>query len=143
LDALFCCISHAWCFVADDKATPPPQPGSVAAAEAALDRLAARLRPPSIGAQIRRLLPKIEATIASGASHEQIVETLRESGTELSLKTFRSALYRARKRAQRGGRKEGAAGDAPAAPAKPRAFAWDPAARPVITFIDKDDEPES
>ena len=59
-------------------------------------------REPSIGAQIRRLLPKIEKAIESGATHEEIVATLRESGIAMSLATFSSALYRARKRAARG-----------------------------------------
>jgi hypothetical protein len=145
--------------MADDTATPPEDAGSVAAAEAALDRLAARLRNPSIGAQIRRLLPKIEAAIASGASHEQIVETLQETGITLSLATFRSALYRARKTAIRGGRKRGSGGgvkasaaasetptaaparrDPLALPERPKSFDWDPTARPVITFINKDDD---
>jgi len=149
--------------MADNKATPPEETGPIAEAEAALDRLAARLVPPSIGAQIRRLLPKIEAAIDSGASHEQIVETLRESGIDISLATFRSALYRARKRAVKGGRRGGAgsgakadtsAGKPPkaapetrdplAVPQGPKSFDWDPTARPEVTFINKDDgEPES
>ena len=91
--------------MADNKATPPEEVGPVAAAEAALDRLAERLRAPSIGAQIRRLLPKIETAIESGATHEQIVETLRESGIDISLLTFRSAFYRARAKAAKDGRK--------------------------------------
>lgn len=88
--------------MADNKMTPPGDDGSVAAAEAALDRLAARLAEKSIGAQIRRLLPKIEAAIESGATHEEIVATLSESGIPMSLATFRSVLYRARKRPARG-----------------------------------------
>ena len=88
--------------MADNKTKPPEDGSSVAAAEAALDRLAARLAEQSIGAQIRRLLPKIEKAIESGATHEEIVATLSESGIQMSLATFRSALYRARKRAARG-----------------------------------------
>lgn len=171
--------------MADNKTTPPGDDGSVAAAEAALDRLAARLAEKSIGAQIRRLLPKIEKAIESGATHEEIVATLGESGIPMSLATFRSALYRARKRSARGqgggGRKGSsspkgggvsASGAAPApdgartgdgepgpessptgkqaardplaVPARPRSFDWDPTARPVVTFVSKDDgEPES
>ena len=150
----------------DHKATSPEEAGPVAAAEAALERLAARLRTPSIGAQVRRLLPKIEAAIASGASHEQIVETLRESGIEISLLTFRSALYRARAKAakdpgkgQTGGATptRTAAGKAPKAtaetgdrpardplalPQRPKSFDWDPTARPEVTFIHNKDEGE-
>jgi hypothetical protein len=153
--------------MADNKATPHEETGPIAAAEAALDRLAARLTPPSIGAQIRRLLPKIEAAIDSGASHEQLVETLRESGIDISLATFRSALYRARKKTakgQGGGSGKGdsgsgakadtsagkTAGPAPeprdplAVPKGPKSFDWDPTARLEVTFIKKDDgEPES
>ena len=148
-----------------DHPTPPPEePSPVAAAEAALERLAARLRTPSLGAQIRRLLPKIEAAIASGATHEQIVETLRESGIEISLLTFRSALYRARAKAakDRGKGETGGAtptrkaagkaakgGTAPedppardplALPQRPKSFDWDPTERPNITFINKDED---
>lgn len=171
--------------MADNKTMPPGNDGSVAAAEAALDRLAARLAEKSIGAQIRRLLPKIEAAIESGATHEEIVATLGESGIPMSLATFRSALYRARKRSTRGrgggsrkgspGAKDGgvsasgvepapdgartgagepspesspaskqAARDPLAVPPGPRSFDWDPTARPVVTFVSKDDgEPES
>lgn len=99
--------------MADNKTRPPEADGSVAAAEAALDRLAARLAEQSIGAQIRRLLPKIEKAIESGATHEEIVATLGESGIPMSLATFRSALYRARKRAARsqgGGSRKGSLG---------------------------------
>lgn len=151
--------------MADHPTLPPEEPSPVAAAEAALERLAARLRTPSIGAQIRRLLPKIEAAIASGATHEQIVETLRESGIEISLLTFRSALYRARAKAakdpgkgQTGGATptRTAAGKAPEAtvetgtpprdplalPQRPKSFDWDPTARPEVTFINNKDEGE-
>ena len=145
--------------MAEKKPTSPEEESPVAAAEAALDRLAARLAPPSVGAQIRRLLPKIETAIESGASHMQIVETLRESGIEISLATFRSALYRARKKAAKGsGKKESgssketasAAGETPqtrdplAVPKGPKSFDWDPTARPDVTFIKKDEgDPES
>lgn len=87
--------------MADNKTVSPEKTSPVEAAEAALDRLAAKLAPPSIGAQIRRLLPKIENAIEAGATHEQILETLRESGIEMTIATFRSALYRARKKRDR------------------------------------------
>ncbi len=45
--------------MSDDKPTTPDDATGMEAAEAALDRLAARLAPPTIGARIRRLLPKI------------------------------------------------------------------------------------
>jgi hypothetical protein len=93
--------------MADNKMDSPEETSPVEAAEAALDRLATKLAPPSIGAQIRRLLPKIEKAIEAGATHEQILETLRESGIEMTIATFRSALYRARKKrspGQGGGR---------------------------------------
>jgi hypothetical protein len=152
--------------MADNKATPPEEVGPVAAAEAALDRLAERLRAPSIGAQIRRLLPKIETAIESGATHEQIVETLRESVIDISLLTFRSGFYRARAKAAKDSRKgesagepktRTAAGKAPkataetgkppardplAVPKGPKSFEWDPTARPEVTFVNKKDEGE-
>lgn len=87
--------------MADNKTDSPEKTSPVEAAEAALDRLAAKLAPPSIGAQIRRLLPKIENAIEAGATHEQILETLRESGIEMTIATFRSALYRARRKRDR------------------------------------------
>jgi hypothetical protein len=158
--------------MSDEKPTTPEQPTGLEAAEAALDRLATKLAPPSIGAQIRRLLPKINAAMAAGATHEQIVQTLRETGIDVSMNTFRSALYRARKRAQKDSRKEesagrgasgGAASDPPATqasaavsagreegtrdplavPEKPKSFDWDPTERPNITFINKDEDESS
>lgn len=84
--------------MADSKTDYPEETSPVEAAEAALDRLAAKLAPPSIGTQIRRLLLKIETAIEAGATHEQILETLRESGLKMTPATFRSALYRARKK---------------------------------------------
>jgi hypothetical protein len=159
--------------MSDEKPTTPEPTTGLEAAEAALDRLATKLAPPSIGAQIRRLLPKINAAMAAGATHEQIVQTLRETGIEVSMNTFRSALYRARKRAQKDSRKEerasggamgGSAASGPpaagasaavssgreegtrdplAVPEKPRSFDWDPTERPNITFINKDDDESS
>ena len=46
-------------------------------------------------------MPKIENAIDAGATHEQILETLRESGIEMTIATFRSALYRAQKKRDR------------------------------------------
>jgi hypothetical protein len=158
--------------MSDDKPVTPDDPSAVQAAEAALDRLAQRLTPPSIGAQIRRLLPKIETAVQAGATHEQIVHTLQETGIDVSLNTFRSALYRARKKAARDSRKERYAGggsaddegtsgptttacaamapegphrtrDPLAVPEKPRAFDWDPTERPNITFINEDEDASS
>ena len=112
------------------------------------------------------MLPKIETAIESGATHEQIVETLRESGIDISLLTFRSAFYRARAKAAKDSRKgesgggpkaRTAAGKAPkaavetgkppardplAVPNGPKSFEWDPTARPEVTFINKKDEGE-
>jgi hypothetical protein len=100
--------------MADDRTVHRDEPTPVETAEAALDRLAKKLARPSVQAQIRRLLPKIEAAIEAGASHEQVVETLCESGIELSMATFRSALYRARRKLsdddEKAGRKRGADG---------------------------------
>ncbi len=146
--------------MSDDKPTIPNDSTNVEAAEAALDRLAARLAPPSIGARIRRLLPKIEAAIEAGATHEQ-------TGIDVSLNTFRSALYRARKKTSKRSRKASPGGgssgggtaspppsgktsaaasasrDPLAVPEKPKSFDWDPTERPNITFINGDDDESS
>lgn len=111
--------------MADDKTDSPQETSPVEAAEAALDRLAAKLAPPSIGAQIRRLLPKIENAIEAGATHEQILETLRESGIAMTIATFRSALYRARQKrdqeqtARQGGSRERSTGGAASGDSSP------------------------
>ncbi len=111
--------------------------------------------------------------MAAGASHEQILKTLQETGIDVSMNTFRSALYRARKKALKGSRKEESAGggapggegasgppaaqtsaaaspgreertrDPLAVPEKPKSFDWDPTERPNITFINKDDDESS
>ena len=47
----------------------------------------------------------METAIESGATHEQIVETLCESGIDISLLTFGSAFYRARAKAAKDSRK--------------------------------------
>jgi hypothetical protein len=149
--------------MADNKTDYLEETSPVEAAEAALDRLASKLAPPSIGAQIRRLLPKIETAFEAGATHEQILETLRESGIKMTLATFRSALYRARKkrgRDEQGSRKkniengqspeathvpgqrsdkgaEGKQRNPLAIPPRPKTFEWDPTERPKVTFVTK------
>lgn len=75
---------------------------SLQRARTALAQLAARPPKPSKAAQIRQLLPEIEAAQAAGASRKEIVEALRNSGLDVSMKTFSTALARARrKRTQR------------------------------------------
>jgi hypothetical protein len=124
--ALLALFFRQGCIMSDEKPTTPAPAADLEAAAAALDRLAQRLAPPTVGAQIRRLLPKIEAAMAAGASHEQIVQTLRETGIDVSMNTFRSALYRARRKARKEERekegkdsrkKESAGGGAPGGPA--------------------------
>lgn len=125
-------------------------------AAAALKELVEVSEPESAAGQVNRLLPLIEQAIASGIPHSRIVETLNEHGIEISLNTFRGALYRARRRAEkatRGERRgrgvkpsEESSKDPPRCPEplvrrqQPKSFNWDPTARPNITFIGDTDE---
>lgn len=126
---------------------------------------------------VRNLLPAIESAKAAGATIDEIIEALRNSGFDIKPKTFKTNLYRARKKNKTmGGRKEGSvtirgpvtagptetnAPDKPMTPAEalrhrmaesrkirdplapapsPKKWHWDPLDRPVIEFIDKEDE---
>jgi hypothetical protein len=83
-----------------------PEDPSVLAA-AGLRELARSLRAPSSAAQIRRLLPDIETAIDRGANHAQVLQTLKDNGIDMPLRTFRNELYQARKKRDKGGRKGG------------------------------------
>jgi hypothetical protein len=147
----------------DNNAVPAEETTSLEAAEAALDRLATKLATPPLATQIRRLLPKIERALETGASYAQVLETLRECGIEMPMTTFRSTLHRARLKRDRdaeGGRKKntahGVSPEATAVPAqgggegsqgkkrnplaippRPKTFEWDPLERPRVTFVTK------
>ncbi|MGH6910296.1 MAG: hypothetical protein ACREEG_08930, partial [Phenylobacterium sp.] len=55
------------------------------------------LRPASVAARLRRLMPQIDRRISEGISHEAIVVALKAEGLDVSLNTFRSNLYRYRR----------------------------------------------
>lgn len=48
-------------------------------------------------AKLRAIMEDIDRKVREGVSHEDIVQTLRESGLEISLATFRGNLYRYRR----------------------------------------------
>lgn len=138
------------CFMSDtDK--KQSEGTSLERARSALAHLTERPATPSIAAQIRQLLPDIEQAQAAGASRKEILEALRHSGLDVSMKTFATALARARrKRAKKTGNAQQQPktdqGD-PAKPrrrtglempAAPRKFHWDPLEEPKITFGGKD-----
>lgn len=52
----------------------------------------------SVRARISDVLDDIEKAISSGVSHDEIVIVLNENGFDLSIKSFRNALYQARKK---------------------------------------------
>ena len=54
----------------------------------------------SLSGYIREHLSTIEHQIDIGIRHESIVEKLQSNGIDVDLGTFRTALYRARKKAQ-------------------------------------------
>ena len=54
-------------------------------------------------ARLADLLPEIEATLASGVSRQAVLDQLNESGFNLTLKGFETALSRLRKRARTAG----------------------------------------
>jgi hypothetical protein len=67
---------------------------SIIKLEAALPQLIIR----SKAKRLRPLWPAIEARLAEGASHAEILRLLNEIGFQLTLSTYKSYLYRYRKR---------------------------------------------
>lgn len=57
-----------------------------------------QLQPVSIAARLRQRWPQIEQLLAKGVRHADIVAALQSEGLPLTLKTFRSYLYRQRRR---------------------------------------------
>ena len=92
----------------------------------ALARLAKAPPRPSLTSELFALLPEIDAALAAGASREEVRLALAEQGLSVSPGAFRGALYRARKRRDKG--RSPVPEPAPAA-AKPRAAPADKAAR--------------
>ncbi len=52
----------------------------------------------TLAAKMRRLMPQIDRRVREGVRHEEIVQTLNANGLTLNLNTFRSYLYRYRKK---------------------------------------------
>ncbi|WP_206753086.1 hypothetical protein, partial [Paraburkholderia madseniana] len=85
----------------------------------ALRRLASTSPKRSKASHLKTLLPDIEAALAARVPAVEILNTLREQGLDISLRTFHGTLYRLRKTASTpgSGRKSGAAAARPSAPA--------------------------
>lgn len=85
----------------------------------ALRRLANTSPKRSKASHLKTLLPDIEAALAARVPAADILNTLREQGLDISLRTFHGTLYRLRKTASPpgSGRKSGAAAARPSAPA--------------------------
>ncbi|ECT3230458.1 hypothetical protein D1336_21485 [Salmonella enterica subsp. enterica serovar Heidelberg] len=58
------------------------------------------IRPKTIAAKLRELMPEIDRQVRAGVQHDDIVETLNANGFDVNLNTFRSYLYRYRKKAR-------------------------------------------
>lgn len=54
----------------------------------------------TLSARIRKLMPDIDQKIREGVSHADILETLETHDIKINLNTFRSYLYRFRKKNQ-------------------------------------------
>jgi hypothetical protein len=85
----------------------------------ALRRLASTSPKRSKASHLRTLLPDIEAALAARIPAVDILNTLREQGLDISLRTFHGTLYRLRKTASTpgSGRKSNAAAGHPSATA--------------------------
>ncbi|CAE6820705.1 hypothetical protein [Paraburkholderia domus] len=84
----------------------------------ALRRLASTSPKRSKVSHLKALLPDIEAALAARVPAADILNTLREQGLDISLRTFHGTLYRLRKIASTpgSGSKSGAAAARPGAP---------------------------
>ncbi len=54
----------------------------------------------TLAAKLRELMPEIDRQVRAGVQHDDIVETLNANGFDVNLNTFRSYLYRYRKKAR-------------------------------------------
>jgi hypothetical protein len=71
--------------------------------EAVSDDLEARIEAltgRTAAARLRAVMPVIDRKVREGVRHEDIVEALQAAGLSVSLNTFRSYLYRYRKRSR-------------------------------------------
>jgi hypothetical protein len=91
--------------------------------EAVSDDLEARIEAltgRTAAARLRAVMPVIDRKVREGVKHEDIVQALEAAGLRVSLNTFRSYLYRYRKRNR--------AQAAPSASAHPKTHSSPPAA---------------
>lgn len=56
------------------------------------------LKPTSVSAQVRAMMPMIEEQIAKGVAHAEIVKALNDAGLSVAFTNFESILYRYRKK---------------------------------------------
>ncbi|EJW5843903.1 hypothetical protein OCK05_004367 [Salmonella enterica subsp. enterica serovar Kentucky] len=57
-----------------------------------------RMQPTTLAGKLRELMPEIDRQVRAGVQHDDIVETLNANGFDVNLNTFRSYLYRYRKK---------------------------------------------
>ena len=69
--------------------------------------------------RLRQLWPVIEAKLAEGVLHSEILEALNRNGFELTERTYKSYLYRHRKKQRQAQRRNGAE----TSPVQEKAFA--------------------
>lgn len=89
----------------------------------ALKELVARVPGGTLAARLRAIMPEIDRRIREGVRHDEIIAALNANGFALNLNTFRSYLYRYRKKAVSLGERPSPparlAGGMPRAPSEP------------------------
>lgn len=64
----------------------------------ALKKLIEGIPGKTLAAKLRQIMPEIDGRVREGVQHQEIIEALNENGFDLNLNTFRSYLYRYRKK---------------------------------------------
>ncbi|EBC1886511.1 hypothetical protein BU332_22870 [Salmonella enterica] len=62
-----------------------------------------RMQPTTLAGKLRELMPEIDRQVRAGVQHEHIIQTLNANGFNLNLNTFRSYLYRYRRKLRSAG----------------------------------------
>ena len=75
---------------------------------ATLDQALRRLTPGRKSKRLLGLFPDIEQKLAEGSSHREILALLNQNGLELTERTYKSYLYRYRKRRRTTGQRSAA-----------------------------------
>lgn len=60
----------------------------------------------TLAAKLRTIMPEIDRRVREGVQHQEIIDALNEQGFDINLNTFRSYLYRYRKKVSQEGGKE-------------------------------------